>query len=139
LRKKRKKFGNVLMLLLLLFVLFYIFVEQKSITINAIELARNYSFDSKDADRNLLNKEIELTGKIKTYYEFEETDNLLELKTENDLTGVFIILKKKYLDEKAKSLTVNTEVTVYGKCLGLNPSGKEKFPNSIYIEAREIK
>ena len=127
------------MLLLLLFVLFYIFVEQKSITINAIELARNYSFDSKDADRNLLNKEIELTGKIKTYYEFEETDNLLELKTENDLTGVFIILKKKYLDEKAKSLTVNTEVTVYGKCLGLNPSGKEKFPNSIYIEAREIK
>jgi hypothetical protein len=138
-RKKRKKFGNVVMLLLILFVLFHIFVEQKSIEISAVDLAQSYSSDCQNADKKFLNEDTELTGSVKTYYEFENQDNLLELKTDNDLPGIFIIIKNKVLEDQVKMITSGTKILVYGKCLGLNPSGKEKFPNSIYIEANEIK
>ena len=127
------------MLLLILFVLFYIFVEQKSIEISAVELAQSYISDSLNADKKFLNQEIDLTGSVKTYYEFENEDNLLELRTNNDLPGIFIIIKNKVLEDQVQMITSGTKILVYGKCLGLNPSGKEKFPNSIYIEAKEIK
>lgn len=127
------------MLLLILFVLFYIFVEQKSIEVSAVELSRNYVSDSQVADNKFLNQEIELTGSVKTYYELANEDNLLELRTDNDLPDIFIIIKSKVMEDQVKKITSGTKISVYGKCLGLNPSGKEKFPNSIYIEAREIK
>jgi hypothetical protein len=138
-RKKRKKFGNVIMLLLILFVLFYIFVGQKSIEVSAVELAQSYGSDSQNADKKFLNQEIELTGSVKTYYEFENESNLLKIKTADNLPGVFIIIKNKATEERVKSITSNTVITIYGICLGLNSSGREKFPNSIYIEAKEIK
>ena len=127
------------MLLLILFVLFYIFVEQKSIQISALELARSYGSNTQNADKKFLNQDIELTGSVKTYYEFENTDNLLALLINNDLPDILIIIMNKEMEAKVKRLTTGTKISVFGKCLGLNPSGKEKFPNSIYIEAKEIK
>ena len=127
------------MLLLILLVLFYIFVEQKSIKVSAAELVHSYCSNIREADKKYLNKEIELTGKIKTYYEFEKDNNLLELQSEDEFPGVFIILKSKNLEEEAKLLTANTAVKVYGKCLGIITSDTIKFPESIYIEANELK
>jgi len=42
----------------------------------------------------------------------------------------------KETEEKASSLTAGSTVTVVGKCLGIKDY---KFPNSIYIEAEQIK
>ena len=45
----------------------------------------------------------------------------------------------KETEAKAAALTTGTMITVYGKCLGLNPLFNNKFTNSIYIEAEKIK
>jgi hypothetical protein len=122
--------------MLILFVLFYIVVEQKSIKINAAELVESYSPSSKEADEKFLNKVIELYGRVESYYEFENGKNILELQTESDKIGLYVIIMNKETEEKASSLTRGTQIIVLGKCIGLK---NLKFPHSIYIEAKGIK
>lgn len=138
-RKKKKKFGNVIMLGLILLVLFYIFIDQRNVKVTADELVGSYQSDPKEADKIFLNKEIELTGNVKSYFQFKGEKSLLELQTENDELKLYCILLNKETEEKAALLTTGTSVTISGKCIGLNPSMADKFPNSIYIEAEQIK
>jgi hypothetical protein len=124
------------MLLLILFVLFFIVLQDKSIKVSADELVNSYSLDISASDKKFLNKEIELTGGIKSFLQFESEKSLLELRTTNDGLKLYCILMNKETEEKASILTAGTPVTVYGKCLGLKDY---KFPNSIYIEVEQIK
>ena len=124
------------MLLLILFVLFYTVLRDKNITVSAEELASSYRLDIKAADKKFLNKEIELTGKAKTFLQFENEKSLLELRTANNELKLYCILMNKETEEKASTLTAGTPVTVYGKCLGIKDY---KFPNSIYIEVEQLK
>jgi len=133
------KFGNVVMLLLILLVLFYIVLQHKSIKITADELAAYYSLNQKNADEKFLNKDLELTGEVKSFYELENIKSILELKSENDSVKLYCIVMNKEAEEKARSLTTGTSVKVYGKCLGINPSKAEKFFTGIYIETNRIK
>jgi hypothetical protein len=136
LRKKKKKYANVIMLLFILFVLFFIVLQDKSIKVSTDELVNSYSLDVSTSDKRFLNKDIELTAEIKSYLQFESDKSLLELGTMNDEIKLFCILINKETEAKASTLTAGTSVTVYGKCLGIKNS---KFPNSIYIEAEQIK
>jgi len=136
LRKKKKKYANVIMLLLILFVLFFIVLQDKSIKVSADELVNSYISDISASDKKFLNKEMELTGGIKSFLQFESDKSLLELRTANDELKLYCILMNKETEEKASTLTAGTPVTVYGKCLGIKDY---KFPNSIYIEVEQIK
>ncbi len=124
------------MLLLMLFVLFFIVLQDKSIKVSADELVNSYISDISASDKKFLNKELELTGGIKSFLQFENDKSLLELKTANNELKLYCILMNKETEEKASILTAGTPVTVYGKCLGIKDY---KFPNSIYIEVEQIK
>ena len=124
------------MLLLILFVLFFIVLQDKSIKVSADELVNSYSLDISASDKRFLNKEIELTGGIKSFLQFESDKSLLELRTMNDELKLYCILMNNEAEERASTLTVGTPVTIYGKCLGIKDY---KFPNSIYIEVEQIK
>ena len=124
------------MLLLILFVLFFIVLQDKSIKVSADELVNSYISDISASDKKFLNKEMELTGGIKSFLQFESDKSLLELRTANDELKLYCILMNKETEEKASTLTAGTPVTVYGKCLGIK---EYKFPNSIYFEVEQIK
>jgi len=124
------------MLLLILLVLFYIVIREKSFKVDTEELVSSYELDTAEADKKFLNKELELTGGIKSFLQFESDKSLLELRTANDELKLYCILMNNETEEKASTLTAGTPVTVYGKCLGLKDY---KLPNSIYIEAEQIK
>lgn len=124
------------MLLLILFVLFFIVLQDKSITVSADELVKSYSSDIFTSDKKFLNKGIELTGGIKSFHQFERDKSLLELRTANDELKLYCILMNQETEEKAASLNTGTLITVYGKCLGIK---NYKFPNSIYIQVEQIK
>jgi hypothetical protein len=123
------------MLLLILFILFYIFVEQKGIKVTADELVQNYSSNPDEADKKYLNNDIELTGQVKSYYEFENENSLLELQTDINSINLYCIIKEEF-EVEAESLSGNTDITIVGKCLGIKDL---KFSHSIYIEAEKIK
>jgi len=124
------------MLLLILFVLFFIVLKDKITKVSADELVNSYSLDISASDKKFLNKEMELTGGIKSLLQFESDKSLLELRTANDELKLYCILMNKETEEKASTLTTGTPVTVYGRCLGIK---EYKFPNSIYIEVEQIK
>ncbi|MGB5287183.1 MAG: hypothetical protein WBN42_01740 [Ignavibacteriaceae bacterium] len=138
-KRKKTKFGNVIMLLLILVILFYVVLQQKSIKTNADELVANYSLNQKNADEKFLNKNLELAGEVKSYYEFENDNSIIELQTENNETGLYCIIMNKKTEEKAQSLTSGTSINVYGKCLGINSSRAKNFLPGIYIEVERIK
>jgi hypothetical protein len=124
------------MLLLILFVLFYVVLQDKSLKVTSEGLINIYIADIKKADAKFLNIEIELSGKVKSFFQFEQEKSLLELETENSELQLFCLLMNKETEEKAASLTAGTTVKVFGKCLGIKDY---KLPNSIYIEAERIK
>ena len=124
------------MLAMLLLLVYYFFVEMRSIKISAEELANNYSNDVTTADEKFLNKEIELSGKVKAYFKFEDEDDLLELFSGNSTVNVYCMLINEDQSTKANKLTQGTEVKVLGKCLGL---AEYKFPNSIYFKVSKLK
>ena len=124
------------MLLLILFVLFYIVLQDNSIIVSVDELVNSYISDIPASDKKFLGKEIELSGKVKLLFQFEGEKSLLEVRTANDELKLYCILMNKETEEKASTLTAGTNVTVFGKCLGIK---NYKFTNSIYIEAERIK
>jgi hypothetical protein len=137
LKKKRKgKPSNFLMLALLLILFYFVFTEMRSLEVSAEELARIYSRNAQTADDKFLSKEIELTGKVKAYFEFENDEDLLELISDNAVISVFCIPQNEEQINKAKNLTQGADVKIKGKCLGL---AENKFPNSVYVIVSEIK
>ncbi len=136
LKKKKTKLSNFLMVALLLILFYFLFTEMRSIEVSAEDLARIYSTDVQAADAKYLNQEIELTGKVKAYFEFEKENDLLELIPENAVVSIFCILLNKEQTKKAKNLTQGTDVIIKGRCLGL---AENKFPGSVYIRVSNIK
>lgn len=127
------------MLLLIIFVLFFIVFQDKSTVINMEEFLENYSADQKTADNKFLNKDIELSGSTKSFMQSESGGSFLELQTNNENVKLYCIIKDEVTVQKASSLTNGSLITVFGTCLGLNPTGYEKFANSIFIEVEWIK
>ncbi|MBK9099149.1 MAG: hypothetical protein IPM14_13710 [bacterium] len=138
-KKKKRKYANVLMLLLIIFVLFFIVYQDKNIVISASELVESYSIDQKTADSKFIDKDIELSGSVKSFIQSESGNSFLELQSNNDNLKIFCIIKDEVTVQKASSLTNGSLIIVFGKCLGLNPIGYEKFPNCIFVEAELIK
>lgn len=124
------------MLLLILFVLFFIVLQNRTSKITTEELIQNYEANRIEADKQFLGKTLEISGRVKSFLQFESDKSLLELKTANDELRLYCILMNKETEDIASILTTGTSVTVYGKCLGM---ADLKFHNSLCIEAERIK
>lgn len=138
-KRKKRKYANVIMLLLIIFVLFFIVFQDKNKVLSAAELVESYSIDQKTAENKFLNKNIELSGSVKSFIQSENGSSFLELQTNTENMKIFCIIKDESTLQEASTLTNGSLVTVFGKCLGLNPTGYEKFSNSIFIEMELIK
>ena len=127
------------MLLLILFVLFYVVLQDKSLKVGTEEIVSSYNLDITASDTKFRNKEITLSGKVKSFFQLEGETSMLQLDTGNSEIQLYCILLNKETVEKAASLTTGTNVKVIGKCLGLNNSPADRFTNSIYIQTEQIK
>ena len=127
------------MILLIIFVLFFIVFQERHKVISASELVESYSIDQKTADDKFLDKDIELSGSVKSFIQSKSGDSFLELQSNYESLKLLCIIKDESTIQKASSLTNGSLITVFGKCLGLNPTGYERFPNSIFIEVEWIK
>ncbi len=127
------------MLLLILFVLFYIVIDNRNTKVTVEELVNNYSIDRQSADKNYLNTDIELTGKFKSFLQSANGDNFIQMETLNDIMNLYFVIEDSSLLERTLLITSGTQVTIFGKCLGLKEDIFDPSLNSIYIKTNSIK
>jgi hypothetical protein len=123
------------MIALILIAVLYIYVEQKNIYITGVELAAAYQEDAEKADDKFLNKKLELSGEVKSYYSFEHQPSLLELKTDNSKIKIFCSFLSSKDDSIAGTLTYATLVIISGTFKGKK---NQDSPSNIYIEVSNI-
>jgi len=123
------------MIAMILIAVLYLYVEQKYIYITADELAAAYQENYEKAAEKFLNKELELSGKVKSYYLFENQPNLLELKTENNKIKIYCSFLSSKDDSVAATLTNAAPVIITGIFKGSN---NQESPENIYIEVSNI-
>ena len=123
------------MIAMILIAVLYLYVEQIDIYITVDELAAAYQENSEKAAEIFLNKELELSGKVKSYYLFENQSNLLELKTENNEIKIYCSFLSLKDDSIAGTLTYAAPVTINGILKG---NKDHSSPDDIYIEVSNI-
>ena len=123
------------MIAMILIAVLYLYVEQKNIYITADELAAAYQENIENADDKFLNKKLELSGEVKSYYIFEDKPNLLELKTENNKINIYCSFLSLKDDSVAATLTYAAPVIIIGIFKGSN---NQESPENIYIEVSNI-
>ena len=123
------------MIAMILIAVFYLYVEQKNIYITADELAAAYQENIEKADDKFLNKKLELSGEVKSYYLFENQPNLLELRTENSKIKIFCSFLSSKDDSIAGTLTYAAPVIISGTFKG---NKNQDSPENIYIEVSNI-
>lgn len=114
-----KKFSNTLMLVLVVAALIYFYREMRPLKINAAELVKDYSTDIVLANKKYLNKEIELTGSVKAFYELAEIGNVLELDDGNNQIYLYCFFLNKEDVNTARQFSQSTIVKLTGSCKGL--------------------
>jgi len=123
------------MIAMILIAVLYLYVEQKNIYVTADELAAAYQENTEKADDKFLNKKLELSGEVKSYYLFENQPNLLELKTENSKIKIFCSFLSSKDDSIAGTLTYAAPVIISGTFKGNKIQDSQ---GDIYIEASNI-
>ncbi len=131
-----KKISNAIMLVLLIAAVFIYYTEMIPLKVDAVKLAASYSNNKTQADKNFLDKELEVTGTVKAFYKLIEVRNVLELNTGESELSLFCFFINEIDETKAASFGEGDTVTVTGKCAGLY---KYNFVNGVKIEVKKIK
>lgn len=124
------------MLVLLVAAVFIYYTEMIPLKVDAVKLATSYSNDRTQADKNFLDKELEVTGTVKAFYKLIEVRNVLELNTGENEISLFCFFINEIDETKAASFSEGDTVTVIGKCAGLD---KFNFVRGVKLEVKEIK
>ncbi len=123
------------MLVLLVAAVFIYYTEMIPLKVDAVKLAASYSNNKTQADKNFLDKELEVTGTVKAFYKLIEVRNVLELNTGESDISLFCFFMNEFDETKAASFSEGDTVTVIGKCAGLD---KYNFVNGVKIEVKKI-
>jgi len=107
------------MLLLILFALFFVVLQNRTNKISVDELINDYGINVVDADSKYINQHLEISGKVKSFVKTEGGEAKLLLESVSKYFEIICLLGNKELEEKAAALTLGTNVTIFGKCLGL--------------------
>lgn len=86
--------------------------------IAAQDLAHAYTKDVASADKEFLDKRLNLRGQVKSYYTLPELGPVLELKTYPDDLPVFCLITDEDDRYTATQLKEEQNVSVKVKCLG---------------------
>ena len=131
-----KKFGIIILLIFFASLAAAIIYNYYTpIKITAEQLTKEYANNSKSADKRFLNRNVEVTGKVKAFYKLLNTRNVLELRTNIQNQNLFCFFTIQAAEFNASKLGQGRVVTVKGKCLGKEAY---KFVNGIKIEVNEI-
>ncbi len=130
-----KKISNAIMLVLLVAAVFIYYTEMIPLKVDAVKLAASYSSNKTQADKNFLDKELEVTGTVKAFYKLIEVRNVLELNTGDNEIILFCFFMNQIDETKSASFSEGDTVTVIGKCAGLE---KYNFVNGVKIEVKKI-
>lgn len=90
----------------------------KGISINATELAREYSADEKRADAKYLNKAIQVSGTVSEVEQNQDGGIMVVLDTGDPMSGVQCSLR-----EKNATITKGTQIVIKGFCSGNSITG----------------
>ncbi|MFB3055742.1 MAG: hypothetical protein ACE1ZQ_01100 [Ignavibacteriaceae bacterium] len=131
-----KKISNALMLVLLIAAVFIYYTEMISIKVDAVNLAASYSKNRTEADKNFLDKELEVTGTVKAFYRLLEIRNALELNTAESKISLFCFFMNEIDENKAARFSEGDTVIVIGECAGLDIYN---FVNGVIIDVKKIK
>jgi len=123
------------MLVLLVAAVFIYYTEMIPLKVNAVKLAASYSNNKTQADKNFLDKELEVTGTVKAFYKLIDVRTVLELNTDEGELSLFCFFMNEIDETKAASYSEGDTVTVTGKCAGLD---KYNFISGIKIEVKKI-
>ena len=131
-----KKISNAIMLILLVAAVFIYYTEMIPLKVDAVKLAASYSSNKTQADKNFLDKELEVTGTIKAFYKLIEGRNVLELNTGESDISLFCFFINEFDETEAASFSEGDTVTVIGKCAG---SDQYNFVSGVKVEVKKIK
>ncbi len=134
-RKSKLKFSNFVMIAMILIAIIFIYVDKKNIRLTADELSSELLTDFEVANKKYLDKKLELYGKVKSYYSFQDKPNLLELETGNSKVKIFCSFLSSKDDSVAATLTYAAPVILSGTFQG---NKNQDSPENIYIEASNI-
>jgi len=124
------------MLILLIAAVFIYYTEMISFKVDAVNLAASYSKNRTEADKNFLDKELEVTGTVKAFYRLLEIRNVLELNTGESEISLFCFFMNEIDENKAARFSEGDTVIVIGECAGLD---KYNFVNGVIIDVKKIK
>lgn len=124
------------MLVLLIAAVFIYYTEMISIKVDAVNLAASYSKNRTEADKNFLDKELEVTGTVKAFYRLLEIRNVLELNTGESKISLFCFFMNEIDENKAARFSEGDTVIIIGECAGLD---KYNFVNGVVIDVKKIK
>ena len=124
------------MLVLLIAAVFIYYTEMISLKVDAVNLAVSYSKNRTEADKNFLDKELEVTGTVKAFYRLLEIRNVLELNTGESKIRLFCFFMNENDENKAARFSEGDTVIIIGECAGLD---KYNFVNGIVIDVKMIK
>jgi len=124
------------MLVLLIAAVFIYYTDMISIKVDAVNLAASYSKNRTEADKNFLDKELEVTGTVKAFYRLLEIRNVLELNTGESKIRLFCLIMNEIDENRAARYSNGDTVIIIGECAGLD---KYNFVNGIVIDVKKIK
>jgi len=124
------------MLVLLIAAVFIYYTEMISLKVDAVNLAVSYSKNRTEADKNFLDKELEVTGTVKAFYRLLEIRNVLELNTGESKIRLFCFIMNEIDESRAARFSEGDTVIIIGECAGLD---KYNFVNGIVIDVKMIK
>ena len=123
------------MLVLLIAAIFVFYEEMKSTRINANDLANEYSKNKIEADNKYLQKEIEVKGTVKGFYELSEINNVLQLKTDSSGVNIYCIFPDSLEESSDINFQPGDDVLLNGTCLGID---RFKSFEGLKIEIKRI-
>ena len=92
------------MLVLLIAAVFIYYTEMISIKVDAVNLATSFSKNITEADNNFLDKELEVTGTVKSFYTLLEIKNVLELNTGDSEVSLFCFFMNQIDEIKQREI-----------------------------------
>ncbi len=133
----RAKIVMAVLLLIISFIIAWIYYANyyyKEVT--AEQLANQYTVNKIEADKNYLDKNVEVKGKVKAFYKLLGVRKVLELQTSEDDLPVLCFFLSEQGEYKAKEFQENDEVILKGKCVGTEAYS---YVKGVKIEVEKIK
>ena len=131
-----KKLAAFFVAVVILLGALFLYKEISKIKVTAGQLAYEYSVDKNSADAKYLNEYIYVQGKVKAFYKLIDMYEVLELQTGNENWNIFCFFTSSEVEYYARQLQQEQEVTVQGKCVGVDAY---PFVRGIKIDVEEIK